>query len=82
VVAPIFNPRNLGSRSRWICEFEASLVLSELQDNHRPCLEKPRKKGKKKKKKRQGLCLLPLQGLLAQRCSKDRREAAMHPENG
>ena len=50
----------LGSRGRWISEFEDSLVYkdhekSEFQDSQgyteKPCLKKPKKKEKKEKKK-------------------------------
>jgi hypothetical protein len=41
----------LGSRGRWISEFEASLVYREFWDSQgyteKPCLEKPKQKKKK-----------------------------------
>jgi hypothetical protein len=49
----------LGGRGRWIFEFKASLVYrvssrTARATQSKPCLEKPKQKGKKKKKKKKG----------------------------
>jgi hypothetical protein len=45
----------LGGRSRWISEFETSLVYRvssrTARATEKPCLEKPKEKEKKKKKR-------------------------------
>ena len=53
MVAHAFNPSTPGGRGRRISEFEASLVYKvSFQDSQdyteKPCLEKPKKKKKKK----------------------------------
>jgi hypothetical protein len=40
----------LGGRSKWISEFEASLVYIVSSRTEKPCLEKPKKKTKTKNK--------------------------------